>query len=170
MSCKSQILPNPGILKDIRILVVDNNADSRYLHQVLFEKCGAQVTSLGSIAAAILCLESFTPDILVCEIRFFNEDILSLVQKIKTVALGQEQKIPILVVSAYCLASFAPELLTMVEDYMLKPIDIDYLVAEVWNLVHSAKPAQKVKIQDSIEKDRARTKRHTTVRLSKLLN
>jgi CheY-like chemotaxis protein len=148
MTYESQSLPHPGILKDIQILIVDNDADSRYLCKTLFEIYGAQVTTLESIANSIALLDHLIPDIVICEIRFFNEDVLSLIQKIKTVSLGRERVIPILVVSAYCVAGFAQNLLTMVEDYLLKPIDIDHLVDEVWNLVHLAKETQKVNIQD----------------------
>lgn len=172
MFYESQIFPNSGILKDIHILVVDNDADNRYLHKTLFEAYGAQVTSLGLIADAMTLLEYLIPDILICEIRFFNEDILSLIQKIKTVALGQDREIPILVVSAYCSADFAQNLLAMVENYLLKPIDIDHLVDEVWNLVYLAKSTQKVNIKDWVEEHRVWTKHHTiaTTHLAASLN
>jgi CheY-like chemotaxis protein len=162
MSNKGQTLPNPGIFKDVQILVVDNDADSRYLHKVLLEIYGAQVMTIESIADAMALLEYLVPDILICEIRFFGEDVLSLIQRIKTVALGRDRAIPILVVSASCEASFAQNLLIMVESYLLKPIDLDHLIDEVWNLVYLAKAAQTVNIQDWLVKHRAWKKHYAT--------
>lgn len=172
MFYKSQVLSNPGILKNARILVVDNDADSQYLCKALFEIYGAKVTAAESIADAITVLDYLVPDILICEIRFFDEDVLALIQRIKAVALVREWEIPILVVSAYCSASFAQNLLTMVEDYLLKPIDIDYLVDEVQNLVNLSKSTQKNNIQDWIVKCIVGTKHYAPVTsyLAALLN
>ncbi len=159
---ESQTLLNPDMLKGIQILVVDNDADNRYLHELLFETYGAQVTSLESIAEAMTRLEYLTPDILVCETRFFNEDVSPLIQRIKSMALGREREIPILAVSAYCSNSFAQNWLAMVEDFLFKPTDIDQLVNEVWDLVHLAKLAQKVNIKDWIEEYRVWTNHQVT--------
>jgi CheY-like chemotaxis protein len=160
MSYKSQALPNPGILKDVQILVVDNDADSRYLHKIVFEAHGAQVTTIESIADSMALLEYLIPDILICEIRFFNEDVLTLIERIKTVALDQGKVIPILIVSASCNASFAQNLLAMVEDYLLKPTDINRLVDEVWNLVRLAKATLKPQIFKRLVKHKAGMKHH----------
>jgi len=159
---ESQTLPNPGILNDIQILVVDSDADNQYFHKTLLEIYGAQVTTLESIADALVSLDYLIPDILICDIRFFGEDILSLIQRIKTVASDREREIPILVVSAYCSADFARNLLTMIEDSLLKPIDINHLVNKVWNLVHLAKSTQKVNSPAWVEGHRVYTKCHAT--------
>ena len=143
MFYESQILPSADLLKDIQILVVDNDADSQYLYKILLEIHGAQVTAVKSIADAVVFLDCLVPDLLICEIRFFDEDVLALIQRVKAVSLGGVREIPILVVSAYCSAGFAQSLLTMVEEHLLKPIDIDHLAGEVWNLVHLGKSAQK---------------------------
>jgi CheY-like chemotaxis protein len=148
MSSKRQALSKAGMLKDVQMLVVDNDADSRYLHKTLFEIYGAQVTSMESIADTMALLEDFTPDILICEIRFFNEDALSLIQRIEALELDQNQAIPILVVSAYCSANFAPSLLAMAAYHMLKPINIDHLVDKVWNLVCLTKSTKEFNLPD----------------------
>lgn len=147
MSNISQTLPNPGILKNVQILVVDNDFDSRYLCEILFESYGGKVLTVEFIADALILLEHFVPDILICEIRFLNEDIWPLIQQIRAVALGRNRIIPILVISAYCSASFAQDLIEDMESYLLKPIDIDSLVDEVWNLVHLSKALYHTNIQ-----------------------
>ena len=143
-----QPLANPSILKDVQILVVDNDADSRYLCTVLFESYGATVTTAEFIDDAIALIERFTPDILICEIRFMDEDIWPLIRQIRAVSLSRNHIIPILVASAYCLANFAQDLIANAEAYLLKPVDIESLVDEVWNLVHLSKSSLQPHIQD----------------------
>ncbi|HSM80356.1 MAG TPA: response regulator [Nodosilinea sp.] len=162
MSYESQTLSSFGILKDVQILVVDNDADSRCLYKVLFEIYGAQVTTVDSIADSMTLLEYLVPDILVCELRFLNEDVWPLIQRIKAVALGQGQRIPILVASASCAVSFAQKLLPLVDDYLLKPVDVNHLVDDVWNLVHLAKATKVVNIQDWVLKHKDWAKDHAT--------
>ncbi|NMF81828.1 response regulator [Nodosilinea sp. P-1105] len=156
----SQLLLNPSILAGAQILVVDNDDDSRCICKTLFETCGAQVTTLESIADAVTLLDYLVPDILICEIRFFNEDFLPLIQKAKNIILGQKEAIPILMVSAFCAASFSHDLLAMAEGHLLKPIDIGDLVDEVQNLVRPTQVLQTVNSQDRVVKPRAWKKSH----------
>ncbi|MBW4481031.1 MAG: response regulator [Tildeniella torsiva UHER 1998/13D] len=132
----------------MQILVVDNDADSRYLCTVLFESYGATVTTTEFINDAIALIERFTPDILICEIRFMDEDIWPLIRRIRAVSLSRDQIIPILIASAYCLANFAQDLIANAEAYLLKPFDVESLVDEVWNLVHLSKTSLQPHIQD----------------------
>ncbi|WP_017301646.1 response regulator [Nodosilinea nodulosa] len=166
MSYKSQILPKTDLFKDVQILVVDNDTDSRDLYAFLFETYGAQVASMESIADALTHLECFIPDILICETRFCNEDILTLIQRIKTVDLDRRRVIPtpILTVSAYYSANFIYNLLAMVENHLLKPIDIDCLVDEVWNLVNPLKKPQKANIKDWVMKHITQTKQQAVAK------
>lgn len=155
MSNIHQPLSNPAILKDMQIFVVDNDADSRYLCKILFESYGAMVTTTEFIADALALLDSFTPDILVCEIRFMDEDIWPLIHQVRAVSLSRNQIIPILIASAYCLAGFAQDLIASTEAYLLKPFDVESLVDEVWNLVHLSKTSLQPNIQDWMVSHRA---------------
>ncbi len=143
----SQIIPIPGMLENVQILVVDNDFDSRYLYEILFESYGAKVLTADFVANALTLLDHFVPDILICESRFLDEDLCPLIRKTRAVALGRDRIIPILVASAYCSASFAQDLIGDMESHLLKPIDINVLVNEVWNLVHLSKPLCHTKIQ-----------------------
>lgn len=132
----SQFVPSLSVLKDVQILVVDNDSDSRYLCSILFESYGAKVTTIESIADALTLLDWFIPDILICEIKFSDETVVSLIQRVRAIGLGCDRIIPILIASAYCPTSLPQDLNTTVEAYLIKPIDIDCFVSEVWNLLH----------------------------------
>jgi CheY-like chemotaxis protein len=156
----SQSLPNPGILKDVQILVVDNDADTRYLCSILFESYGAKVTTFELVTDALALLDCFAPDILICETRFLNEDVWPLIQRVKAMALDLRRVIPILVASAYRPGKSEQALTQKVEVHLLKPIDIDRLVDEVWNLIHLAKSTSQPNIQDWVINHRRWSKRH----------
>ena len=121
-------------LKDIRVLVVDNDGDSRYLWTVLLESYNAQVKAIGTVKDALSLLDWFIPDILICEIRFLGESVYPLIYQIKYIALSNGKSIPILVASASPLTIFAQHLIVQFEDYLLKPIDIETFVEAVWSL------------------------------------
>ena len=121
-------------LKNIRVLVVDNDNDSRYLLTVLLESCNAQVKAIRTVKDALSLLNWFIPDILICETIFSGEDVYPLINQIRYIALSNTKSIPILVTSASPLTSLAQYLVVTFEDHLLKPIDIDTLVETVWNL------------------------------------
>lgn len=135
MPSKIERLRYLKILKDISILVVDNHCDSRTLYSYVLESYGAKVTALGSIQGALEALNGFTPAILICEMRFLNESIDPLIQQIRSLALEHGMTIPVLGISTCTVMHCAREL--NIESYLLKPIDIDCLVMEVWELTQS---------------------------------
>ncbi|MGB3491472.1 MAG: response regulator [Elainellaceae cyanobacterium] len=115
-------------MEDVRVLVVDNDIDSRYLWTVLLGDYGFNVTAFASIKDALAFLNDFHPDILICEIRFLGESVELLIERVKHIAAGHGRTIPIMVTSTYSfenLAQYFQHLMTEIEVYLLKPIDID---------------------------------------------
>lgn len=153
MSITNDLLLNSRILKDVQILLVDNHYDSRELYAHLLEGCGAKVTSLGSIADALDSLASCIPAILICEMNFWGESVYPLIQQVRDLALTSGSAIPVLVTSTCPLKSLAQQLTVKVEAYLLKPVDIDYLVDRVWDLTLNT--AYLPSIQDWMVQQRA---------------
>lgn len=137
MSVTNELLPNSGLLQDVQILVVDNDYDSGNLYAVLLTLYGAKVTTTGAIKSALALLEQFTPDILICEMRFLDESVYPLIQQVRHLALNAGRAIPILVTSTYDIMSVARYLKVQVEAYLLKPIDPNHLVYETQSLMLS---------------------------------
>jgi CheY-like chemotaxis protein len=134
MLITNEFLPNPKILKDVEILVVDNDRDSRDLYTFLLESYGAQVRAIDSVKGALELLNSYTPAILICEMRFLGERVYPLIQQVRTLVRSNGRKVPILATSTYAQTSLTQQWNLRVDAYLVKPIDIDYLVNEVWNL------------------------------------
>lgn len=139
---------NFGILKDVQILVVDNDYDNRYLYSILLEELGAKVTSASSIEQALSLLDWLVPDIMVSEINFKGERVDPLMQRLKYLAIANGKPIPILVTSTCPTKSLDQYVQVGVEAYLLKPIYPDDLVFNIWSLLLLVKISHPPTIQD----------------------
>jgi CheY-like chemotaxis protein len=148
MSITNKLLLNSGLLKDVQILVGDNNRDSRDLYAFLLESYGAMVTMLGSIQDALEILNVYVPDLLICEMRFLGESVLPLIQRIRCIALSRGRMIPTLGISTCSPASLVQQIQVKIEAYLCKPIDPNNLVDQVWNLTLQPRIAYLSGIQD----------------------
>lgn len=144
----NKLLLNSELLKDVQILVVENDFDNRDLYAVLLESYGANVTALGSIKEALACLNGYIPTILICEIRFLGESVYPLIQQVRSLASSISKAIPILVTSTCPPMSLAQQLQVPVEAYLLKPFDLDHFVEQVWNLTHLSEVTYPPSIQE----------------------
>ena len=88
-------------LNGLRILVVEDEPDSRRLIKRLLEDDGAAVITAGSAADAWCLLESERPDLLVCDISMPGEDGYSLIQRIRAHPDPAIGKIPAAALTAY---------------------------------------------------------------------
>ncbi|HEY9848005.1 MAG TPA: response regulator [Leptolyngbyaceae cyanobacterium] len=136
------------ILKDVQILIVDNDSDSRYLYTLLLEDLGANVKATGSVGQALRFLDRFVPDILISEIKFRGESVAPLMQRLKDLAIANSSTIPIMVTSTCSKNSLDQYLKVGIEAYLIKPIDIDDFVFNIWNLVLLKKISHPYSIQE----------------------
>jgi signal transduction histidine kinase/ActR/RegA family two-component response regulator len=88
-------------LADLQILIVDDEEDGRTLVKTVLEQCGARVTSVGSVPAAMSALQDRRFDILLSDIGMPSEDGYSLIQKVRLLPIDQNGKIPAVALTAY---------------------------------------------------------------------
>jgi CheY-like chemotaxis protein len=125
----------PPRIEGLRVLVVDDEPDTRELLRVVLEGCGAHVRTEGSAASALEALKQEAFDVLVSDIGMPQEDGYTFIAKVR--ALGREQggRIP-----AAALTAFAREedrirsLWAGFQIHLPKPINPDELIAVVANL------------------------------------
>ena len=91
-------------LAGIRVIVVDDEADSREFIVALLEQCGAQVTAVASAREAIEAVSQVKADVLVSDIGMPEEDGYSLIRKVRTLSAEQGGKIPAVALTAYARA------------------------------------------------------------------
>src|SRR5690242_9158264 len=76
-------------LDDLRILVVDDEPDTRELLKQGLEYCGAKVTVAGSVAEALDELKMTLPDILISDIGMAGSDGYDLTREIRRLPAGR---------------------------------------------------------------------------------
>jgi DNA-binding NtrC family response regulator len=124
-----------GILEGVQVLVVDNDRDSRDLYAFLLQDLSANVITAGSVKEALEILSWFTPNILVCEIRFLGESIYTLLNTLSAMEADNRNHIPIIVTSTSTTGIHDQIPDVEFEEYLLKPFDLDKFVSIIRNQV-----------------------------------
>jgi CheY-like chemotaxis protein len=124
-----------GILKGVQVLVVDNDRDSRDLYVFLLQDLSANVITAGSVKEALEILNWFTPNILVCEIKFLGESIYTLLNRLGVMEADNGNHIPIIVTSTSTTGTYDQIPDVEFEEYLLKPFDLDKFVFIIRNQV-----------------------------------
>ncbi|WP_437639290.1 hybrid sensor histidine kinase/response regulator [Sorangium sp. So ce854] len=91
----------PPELRDLNVLVVDDEEDTRELLVTMLEQCGAHVTAVGSTAEALLALRALQPDVLVSDIAMPGEDGYALIRKIRALPAKSGGRTPAVALTAY---------------------------------------------------------------------
>uniref|UniRef100_B8HJX7 Circadian input-output histidine kinase CikA n=1 Tax=Cyanothece sp. (strain PCC 7425 / ATCC 29141) TaxID=395961 RepID=B8HJX7_CYAP4 len=102
----AQELPSPPPeqelnLRGIRILAVDDEADTRALLAAMLTQYGAEVITVGSAATALATLPSFAADVLISDIGMPEMDGIALLQQIRALPPEQGGQIPAIALTAY---------------------------------------------------------------------
>lgn len=127
-------LLNPKFLNDVQILIVDNDRDNRELYAFVLEGYGARVITAGSVQDGLALLNQWIPKVLICELRFLGESVYPLICRIRHLARKHGRIIPILITSTCSPTEFTQHWRLKKEAYLLKPVNLDDFLDEVWNL------------------------------------
>lgn len=88
-------------LKGLRILVVDDEVDSRDLVSAILMRCGSEVNCCESAAEALKAIRDWKPDLLVSDIGMPNEDGYSLIEKVRKMKSKRGRQTPAVALTAY---------------------------------------------------------------------
>jgi PAS domain S-box-containing protein len=117
-------------LDRMRILVVDDEADTRELLRQGLEYCGATVTVVGSAAEAVQMLGDERPDILISDIGMPGVDGYDLIKQIRGLPASRGGKIPAIALTAYTRVEDRLQALRAGYDmHVPKPVELAELVA-----------------------------------------
>ncbi|MBD2561719.1 response regulator [Nostoc sp. UIC 10607] len=119
----------------LRLLVVDDDPDTRTLLSFLFELDGAEVITAASAGEALEIMLLFKPDILISDIYLPDENGCSLLMKLRNLEEKRGRKIPAIALTASALDEDRNRaLLAGYDIYRCKPIDLDDLASTVASL------------------------------------
>jgi PAS domain S-box-containing protein len=122
-------------LDGLRILVVEDDADTRELLEVILERCGATVRAVGSSYAALDELMHSIPDIVISDIGMPGESGYDLIKKIRSLDPEQGGRVPAVALTAYASAADRRRaLLAGFQTHLAKPVEPDELLAVVASL------------------------------------
>lgn len=131
---------NEFLLHALRILVVDDDHDSREMMTVALEAEGAVVLSVDSIQAAESAIEHWQPDILISDIRMPDGNGYELIRSIRSKSAALTKAIDPLPAIALTAFSGVEErhasLSAGFQKHLTKPVDLNELyiaIAELTN-------------------------------------
>jgi signal transduction histidine kinase/CheY-like chemotaxis protein len=129
-----------SILTEVRVLVVDDEADARELLTIALTQCGAEVRAAATVNAALDILDEWQPDLLVSDIGMPSEDGYQLIRRVRARESERGGAIPALALTGYASSEDAARALAAgYQTHMAKPVAPSELVAKVASLVVKAR-------------------------------
>ncbi len=125
----------PPSLVGLRLLIVDDERDTRDLLRAVLEQCGSKVTTAASAAEALEAFQQSRPDVLISDIGMPVEDGYLLIGKVRALEAGLGKRVPAIALTAYARVEDRVRALTAgFQVHVPKPIEPVELVAVVASL------------------------------------
>jgi len=123
-------------LASVRVLVVDDEPDSREFVAFLAEQAGAKVTAVGSASEALQLLSTTPFDILLCDIGMPDMDGYMLVRQVRALPPDQGGQIPAIALTAYAGDFNQKQALAAgFQRHLAKPVEPNELVEAIVTLL-----------------------------------
>ena len=121
---------------DIKVLVVEDDDDSRKLLTVLLEQDNANVTAVASAQAALEALNQSLPDIILSDVSMPDVDGYTLMRQIRALPPEQGGQIPAIALTAYAGEIDRQQAISAgFQQHVAKPVKIDELTEAIASLV-----------------------------------
>ncbi len=134
-----QPLLQPFSLRNIHVLVVDDDPDTRALLTFSLEQAEAKVTAVASAAAALAVLRQTVPDVLLSDVGMAEMDGYSLIRLIRSLPPDQGGQLPAIALTAYASDADQQQALAVgFQRHLAKPVDPELLVVAIAQLLRAA--------------------------------
>jgi PAS domain S-box-containing protein len=125
----------PDRLDGLRVLVVDDEADTREMLKAGLGQCGAEVTTAHSAAEALREMEKTPPDVLISDIGMPDQDGYALIREVRSLPAGQGGSVPAIALTAYARTEDRLQALRAgYQMHVTKPVELTELAAVVASL------------------------------------
>jgi signal transduction histidine kinase/ActR/RegA family two-component response regulator len=125
---------SPLPLNELRVLVVDDEVDTRDYLTAVLQEYGAQATGVTSVSEAIFAIAQLPPEVLVSDISMPGEDGYSLIRQVRALD-SQSASIPAVAVTAHAMEEDRKKAIAAgFNQHIPKPIEPTQLVTVVANL------------------------------------
>jgi PAS domain S-box-containing protein len=130
-------------LDGARILVIDDDLDSRQMLGTLFEQCGATVLTCSSAREGLDAVVAWQPDAIVSDIGMPEEDGNTLMRKVRALDAGQGGSTPAVALTAYAQAESRRRALDAgFQRFITKPVDPAEVTSVVADLVRKVRSGE----------------------------
>lgn len=125
----------PPDLAGLRVLVVEDDTDTREVITVMLEESGALVTTVETVEAALGALETATPDVLMSDLSMPERDGYDLIRSVRALDPARGGRVPAIALTAYARSEDRERVISAgYQRYLSKPIDLEELVAAIATL------------------------------------
>jgi CheY-like chemotaxis protein len=123
-------------LTGIRVLIIDDDPDSRELISMVIAQAGAEATTVASAAEFLNVLESFQPDVVVSDIGMPEVDGYTLLRQVRSLSPDQGGQVPAIALTAYAGEIDRQQAIAAgFQKHIVKPIEPDKLVVAIVSLL-----------------------------------
>jgi two-component system, chemotaxis family, CheB/CheR fusion protein len=128
-------------LDGVRVIVVDDDADTRYLLQVALGNAGAEVKTCSSSAEALSALKTWSADCLVSDIGMPGEDGYDLLKKVRALKKSEGGTIPAIALTGFAaIGDHARSNAAGYQFHLSKPVVLSELTSQIARLAEGTLP------------------------------
>jgi PAS domain S-box-containing protein len=132
---ESSVVSGDQKLKDLRILVVEDDPDTQELLTAVLQKHGAEVMTVDSTARALAQVKQMKPDVIISDIAMTGENGYEFMSKLRTLDPEAGGRIPAIALTAYASAADRRRaLLAGFQTHLPKPVEPHDLLAMILSL------------------------------------
>jgi PAS domain S-box-containing protein len=139
-SKENQSSPSPEQnldLTGIRVLIIDDDPDSRELVLMVIAQAGAEAITVASATEFLNVLESFQPDVVVSDIGMQEVDGYTLLRQVRSLSPEQGGQVPAIALTAYAGEIDRQQAIAAgFQKHIVKPIEPDKLVVAIVSLLN----------------------------------
>jgi signal transduction histidine kinase/ActR/RegA family two-component response regulator len=123
-------------LDGVKVLVVDDEPDTRELLRAGLGQCGAEVLAVGSAAEAFEAVGKSPPDLIISDIGMPGEDGYELMRRVRRLPAGAGGRVPAIALTAYARVEDRMQALRAgYQMHVPKPVELAELAAVAVSLV-----------------------------------
>jgi len=123
-------------LNGVKVLLVDDDENSREFVAFLLEMYGASVTAVDSAGEAFAALTQFKPDVLLSDIGMPDVDGYMLIRQLRTLSPQEGGQIQAIALTAYAgEINYQQALAAGFQRHVSKPVEPDQLLAAIISLI-----------------------------------
>jgi CheY-like chemotaxis protein len=120
----------------IRVLIIDDNSDSRALFAPILSQAGIDVTAVETVHEALLAARHARPDVVLCDLTMPGDDGFALIREVRSRRSDQGGAVPAAAVTEYARPEDRERALAACfQIHVAKPVEPSTLLEAVTRLV-----------------------------------